>query len=64
MVFHPDCAAPGDQCGLSKPASVTQVRQPISDRSMGRWKRFEDELAPMIEAMGGMDWIERHHHAG
>ncbi|MBN33862.1 MAG: hypothetical protein CMM46_03630 [Rhodospirillaceae bacterium] len=64
MAFHPDCAAPGEQGGLIKTASVTQVCRPISDRSVGRWKRCEDELAPMIEAMGGMDWIQRHHHAG
>lgn len=28
--------------------SATQVRQPISDASLGRWKRYERHLAPMM----------------
>ena len=28
--------------------SATQVRQPISDASLGRWKRYERHLAPML----------------
>jgi len=34
-----------------------QVRQPISGKSVGRWKAYEKWLSPMIDAMGGMDWI-------
>ena len=33
-------------------ASVTQVRQPIYDHSIGRWRQFETHLAPMFSAMG------------
>ncbi len=33
-------------------ASVTQVRQPIYDRSIGRWRQFETHLAPLFSAMG------------
>ncbi len=40
-------------------ASQWQVRQPINTASVARWKRYEPWLAPMIEAMGGMGWIER-----
>lgn len=32
--------------------SVAQVRQPMYATSLKGWKRFEDELAPMIEALG------------
>jgi tetratricopeptide (TPR) repeat protein len=35
-----------------KTASLEQVRQPIYDRSIGRWKRFERHLAPLREALG------------
>ena len=40
-------------------ASVWQVRQPIYTTAVARWKRYEPWLAPMIAAMGGMEWIER-----
>lgn len=32
-------------------ASVDQVRQPIYDRSVGRWKKYEKHLTPLIEAL-------------
>lgn len=40
-------------------ASVWQVRQPIYKTAIARWKRYEPWLSPMIEAMGGMAWIEQ-----
>jgi tetratricopeptide (TPR) repeat protein len=40
-----------------KTASLWQVRQPIGQSSIGRWKPYEAQLAPMIDAMGGWDWI-------
>ncbi|MGH6933161.1 MAG: sulfotransferase, partial [Dongiaceae bacterium] len=33
-------------------ASIGQVRQPIHRRSVGRWRRFERDLAPLFEALG------------
>ncbi len=33
-------------------ASVGQVRQPIYRRSVGRWRRFERHLGPLLEALG------------
>jgi hypothetical protein len=39
-------------------ASQWQVRQPINAASVARWKRYEPWLGPMIDAMGGMEWIE------
>lgn len=32
-------------------ASVDQVRQPIYDRSVGRWKTYEKHLAPLMSAL-------------
>lgn len=39
-------------------ASQHQVRQPISARSVGRWRAYEAHLGPMIAAMGGQAWID------
>lgn len=33
-------------------SSVSQVRQPISTRAIGQWKRYEKHLAPFFEAYG------------
>jgi hypothetical protein len=33
-------------------ASLWQVRQPINTSSIGKWKRYEKHLQPMIEALG------------
>lgn len=40
-------------------ASQWQVRQPVHSGSVGRWTRYERWLGPMIEAMGGFEWIDR-----
>jgi tetratricopeptide (TPR) repeat protein len=40
-------------------ASQWQVRQPINRGSVARWRRYEQWLGPMIEAMGGFAWIDR-----
>jgi hypothetical protein len=52
------CLRP-EQAGRSVlTASQWQVRQPINTHSIGRWRRYEQWLAPMIEAMGGHAWID------
>jgi hypothetical protein len=33
--------------------SSAQVREPIHARSLGEWRRYEAELAPLAEALGG-----------
>ncbi len=34
-------------------ASAAQVRQPIYDASIGRWRRYGAELGPLLAALGG-----------
>jgi tetratricopeptide (TPR) repeat protein len=34
-------------------ASATQVRQPIYQSSVGRWRRYEDQLQPLLQALQG-----------
>jgi tetratricopeptide (TPR) repeat protein len=33
-------------------ASAAQVRQPLNDRSIGRWRRYAPHLAPLLETLG------------
>jgi hypothetical protein len=33
--------------------SASQVRRPIYDTSIGRWRKFERHLAPLLEALDG-----------
>lgn len=37
---------------LIRTASVTQVRQPVYRRSVERWRRYENMLAPLLERIG------------
>ncbi len=39
------------QSGAVTTASTVQVRQPAHTRSVGRWRRYETQLAPMREAL-------------
>jgi hypothetical protein len=34
-------------------ASAAQVRQPIYDSSIGRWRRYGAELGPLLAALAG-----------
>ena len=39
------------QSGAVATASAVQVREPAHTRSVGRWRRYEEELAPMRETL-------------
>ena len=43
-----------------KTASATQVRQKLYSSSVGRWKQYEPQLAPLIEALGPLSHGHRH----
>ena len=34
-------------------ASVNQVRQPIYRSSVGRWRRYESQMQPLLDALVG-----------
>ena len=40
-------------------ASVTQVRQPIYNTSVERWRKYESHLGPLLEALG--DLVQAQH---
>ena len=39
-------------------ASQWQVRQPIHNKSVDRWQRYEEWLGPLVTALGGSEWVE------
>ncbi|MDR3474040.1 MAG: sulfotransferase [Devosia sp.] len=39
-------------------ASQYQVKQPINRNSVNRWRDYEGWIQPLIEALGGLEWIE------
>ncbi|HXQ11163.1 MAG TPA: sulfotransferase [Caulobacteraceae bacterium] len=42
-------------------ASAAQVRQPLFSTSVGRWRRYEGRLGPLIEALGPYASTGTHH---
>lgn len=58
LPFEPACLTPEKQTNIIRTASLTQVRAPINTGALGKWTPFEQELAPLIEALGGWEWIK------
>jgi hypothetical protein len=58
LITH--CGLPWDEVCLNfhesgrvvKTASAAQVRRPIYGDSVGRWRRFQSHLGPLLEALG------------
>ncbi|MEM9063756.1 MAG: sulfotransferase [Pseudomonadota bacterium] len=50
------CLTP-DRSGPVKTASVAQVRAPVSSGSVARWRDYRERLQPVVDAMGGDDWL-------
>jgi tetratricopeptide (TPR) repeat protein len=51
--FVPECLAPHRVERNVRTSSVWQVRQPISARSVGRWRRYEQQMEPFLRALEG-----------
>ncbi|ATX83022.1 Tetratricopeptide repeat-containing protein [Mariprofundus ferrinatatus] len=47
LEWHPDCLATHKATGSVNTASLFQVRQPIHQKSVARWKHYEEQLAPL-----------------
>lgn len=52
------CLSPQDNSRAVMTASLMQVRDAISNRSVGKWRRYEKQLEPLKAALGGQDWLE------
>ncbi|ATG36524.1 putative PEP-CTERM system TPR-repeat lipoprotein [Phaeobacter piscinae] len=55
--WDPACLFPEDGERLIQTASINQIRKGLSRSGLDKWRPYERELAPLIEALGGWDWI-------
>ena len=46
------CLTPQKSTSATTTRSVSQVREPISAGSVGRWRRYGDRVLPLAEALG------------
>jgi tetratricopeptide (TPR) repeat protein len=53
LEFVPECLAPHRVERNVRTSSVWQVRQPISAKSVGRWRRYQQQLEPFHRALEG-----------
>lgn len=63
LEFEPSMLSPAEAAmkrNINTP-SVRQVVQPIYNRSVGRWKKYEAQLAPVLPLLS--DWAERFKYA-
>jgi len=52
LTWDPACLQFHRSERLVKTASVTQVREPIYSRSVGRWEHYQEALRPFLRVMG------------
>lgn len=52
--WDPACLSPEKNTAMVRTLSAEQVRAPISPKSVGGWRAYADELAPLIDALGDL----------
>lgn len=57
--WDPACLHPEENRRMVATASAAQIRQGVNRGSVGRWRRYEHALQPLIEAFGGLDAVDR-----
>jgi hypothetical protein len=57
LPWEPRCLMPEASDTAILTASSLQVRQGLNTDGLGKWRQYEAELAPLIAALGGWDWI-------
>ncbi len=53
-----DMAAPDKTRGVVSTASIKQVREPVHDRSLGKWRAHPALMAPLVAALDPALWPE------
>lgn len=48
LEFNERCLRPHDAAGAVRTASIAQVRRPISAAGIGGWRRYADQLEPLL----------------
>src|SRR5262249_24175860 len=52
LSWHEGCLAPHQTERAVNTASASQVKAPIHAGSVGRWRKYQKHLGPLIEALG------------
>ncbi|MBX2853436.1 MAG: sulfotransferase [Rhodobacteraceae bacterium] len=60
LEWEPACAAPHVGRSTVLTASAAQVRQPIYDSSIGRWRRYEAHMGELCEMLAAYEAAEAH----
>jgi tetratricopeptide (TPR) repeat protein len=55
LPFDDACLRSHETSRTTITASADQVRRPVYSSSIGRWKRYERSLAPLLEVLGDLD---------
>ena len=55
LEWEPACLKVHEGSRPVRTASVSQVRQPIYRRSVGRWRNYEHTLGPLFESLYPVD---------
>lgn len=56
--WHARSLAPEANDRIIFTSSASQANEPIHDLSVGRWRRYEAHLGPLIDGLGGMARVE------
>lgn len=64
LPWDPACLDTAASARTVKTASALQIREGVNTKSVDRWKRYGPGIAPLIEALGGMEQIETWARAG
>lgn len=59
LEWSPKCLNPEQLSAPSFTTSVVQIREPISTKAIGQWKRYERHLAPLEKALEKQGWREQ-----
>jgi hypothetical protein len=52
LPFEPGCTDTTRNTSATDTLSSAQVREPIHARTLGEWRRYEPQLAPLTDALG------------
>lgn len=55
--WDPVCMTPEQTQNTVRTASLMQVREKINTGALGKWRRYETQLEPLMDALGGRAWL-------
>lgn len=58
LPWQEDCLNPEQGNNTVLTASTLQVRQKINTNGLDKWKTCEEQLQPLVDALGGQEWLQ------